>query len=838
MESEPAMIRRVIPAVFLVSIVLGSFTPVGFGAEPSDWRRELSQPGPEFSQMPFWFWNDELSNEEIGRQMAEFRRQGVFGFVIHARMGLSKEIPYLGSRWLGHVRFAVEEAARTGMRVCLYDEAMYPSGSAHGAVVKSNPAFAAQGLAVRCEDVTGPTEIKAPEALGRRVATVLLRQNGRQLELDGAQVIREAASTIRMPAGSWRMMTFSAEPSGGHIRGVHFGEDDGQPGAPAAADLLNVDAMKAFLRLAYEPYAETLKDHFGKTVIGIFTDEPSFLGRGPRKGLQPWTTGLAEDFQQRRGYDLLPVLPALFFDVGPQTAKIRGDFHRTLAERLDASYYQQLSEWCARHGIALTGHPAESDEIRPLRLFQIPAQDMVWRWVLPGSPTMLEGANSTVAKCSSSVARHDGRRLNGNEIYGAYGWQLTMDEMKGLADWLTVRGVNLFYPHAFYFSLSGPRAFERPPELGIGNAWWPHYRLFADYTSRLCWLQTDSRQVCNVAVLSVNNHLPWRAAAWLLQNQVDFNYLEDWRLMEQARVADGKLNVGPMSYRLLVVDQDEPLADAVVQRVKAFETAGGMVRFCREAPSPEMIAGLERDVRLDPPSTDLRYAHLVKSGVHFYLLTNEGEQPIETTLACRCLGKAEWFDPWANSYQPAAVGRLSDATMELPLRLQRRESRVLIVDPRQPATVTTPSREPVEKSPAMALAGPWKITDAAGKAVGDRLGDWKELPVGDKFTGTLRYQTVVTLTKDSQAKYQLDLGTVGDWAVVHVNGKSLGPRFWAPMAWDITDSLRDGPNELVVEVTNSLAAKYDPKHRRPSGLFGPVKIHIPGRGIDTGQPAN
>ncbi len=61
------------------------------------------------------------------------------------------------------------------------------------------------------------------------------------------------------------------------------------------------------------------------------------------------------------------------------------------------------------------------------------------------------------------------------------------------------------------------------------------------------------------------------------------------------------------------------------------------------------------------------------------------------------------------------------------------------------------------------------------------------------------------------------------WGRCH--GKSLRPRFSAQMVWDLTDVLRDGSNELVVDVTNSLAAQYAPKQRRPSGLFGPVMLH-------------
>jgi len=821
-------------AALLVLLLAGSARAAETTA---DWRRQVAQVDPEFSQVPFWFWNDELANDEIRRQMADFREHGVHGFVIHARMGLPKSVAYMGPRWMEHVRFAVEEAARTGMRVCLYDEGMYPSGSAHGQVVRSNPAFAAQGLAVQSKDLTGPAEVQVTmPSEGRHVATILARRRDSRdgIELGTGQVTvvpgqRGTAfelSKVQVPAGPWRLMTFSMVPTGGHIRGVHPGEEGGQPGAPPAADLLNVEAMRAFVRFAYEPYREVLKGHFGKAAFAMFTDEPSLSGRGGRGGLQPWTEGLEDDFARRRGHALLPLLPALFYDCGPQTAKVREDFRLTLDERLDETYYQPLSRWCQEHGIALTGHPAGSDEIRPLRLFQVPGQDMVWRWVLPSHESALEGPNSTVAKCSSSVARHDARHRNANEIYGAYGWHLTMDEMKWLADWLMVRGVNLLYPHAFYYSIREERVHERPPDLGMHNAWWPHYRHFADYTSRVCKLMTDGQQVCEVAVLSVRNRLPWRAARWLLQNQVDFNYLEDWRLVSQARIERGTIRVGPMSYRLLIVDHDQPLGGELAEQVRQFEAAGGLVRTCGAKPGPELVAGLARDAALDPPSLDLRCAHLIKRSVHFYLLVNEGERPITTAVTCRALGKAEWYDPWRNEFRPAAVLKVDDAerAMTFLLRLQRRESVVLVVDPSQRPEVAPVAPSQSQAPATVALAGRWKIIDAQGAEVGSELGDWRRLPKLAGFAGTLRYQTTFALARQAGRRYELDLGTVGDWAVMRLNGKDLGPKFWSPITWDITEACRNGANELCVEATNSLANRYDPKSARPSGLFGPVTV--------------
>jgi hypothetical protein len=44
-----------------------------------------------------------------------------------------------------------------------------------------------------------------------------------------------------------------------------------------------------------------------------------------------WTTRLPAEFARRRGYDILPVLYRLTVD-GPDAARVRADYHRTLAE--------------------------------------------------------------------------------------------------------------------------------------------------------------------------------------------------------------------------------------------------------------------------------------------------------------------------------------------------------------------------------------------------------------------------------------------------------------------------------------------------------------------------
>ncbi|MCP5116619.1 MAG: hypothetical protein GY953_37810, partial [bacterium] len=367
--------------------------------------------------------------------------------------------------------------------------------------------------------------------------------------------------------------TFRLTPSGGVIRGVHLDEEDRMPGAPKSADLLNPEATARFIRFTHERYREAVGEHFGKTVRGIFTDEPSILGRRSRKGLQPWTKGLLPRINEIVGYDLARYLHLLWEESSDNLHEvIRTDYRRAVAAVLADSYYRPISEWCERNGVALTGHPHGGGDLPPQRFFHQPGQDVVWRWVLPGE-TAVEGEQSLTGKTASSMALHLGRKTVINECYGAFGWRLTMSEMKWLADWLFVRGTNLLMPHAFYYSVEGPRLNERPPDLAWANLWWDNYKQFSDYTNRMSWLMRGGTTVVDVAILAHEGEANWRAARILLENQIEFFYLDE-AMLDDAEIDDGRLRVGPAGYSVVVLDGVDHIRPETAARRERLAASG------------------------------------------------------------------------------------------------------------------------------------------------------------------------------------------------------------------------------------------------------------------------
>ncbi len=554
----------------------------------------LPDPPREYSLMPFWFWNDTLDERELLRQIDDFEAHGVYGFVIHPRVGLPRDCGWMSDKLLHFMRVAIDEAARRGQTVILYDEGMYPSGSAGGQVVAADPSHACRCLALADPDAPLP---------------------------GGHELVHEGAFNGKR----FRVVN---RPADSVIRGLHYLGDGPEEEEPAMGDILNPDGTASFIRLVYDRYHSEFGEHFGKTIKAIFTDEPNALGRCREKTVWPGTAGILEHVNRLLGEDFTPHLPALWFDDAPDAERHRQRYRHAIRLRMEETWYRPLYEWCEAHNVALCGHPDRGDEIGCQRFFQWPGQDLVWRFVEPDTPTAIEGAESTQGKASSSAAIHLGRARNGNEFCGAYGPETTYDEFKWLAYWCLVRGVDLLIPHAFYYTVRGPRKVERPPQIGPNGPWWDQFKPFADACRRLCWLNATGRHVCDVAILT-SDQCPWRAAKSLFEHQIDFNYLEDRLLLEGVAKADGEaIAVGPMRYRALVVEDEALLTPAVVEALSAFEAAGRVVHWPTTGEAVGAVSALsEIEPWFGEPEPALRVRQFEHDGARYAMLFNEVRTP-------------------------------------------------------------------------------------------------------------------------------------------------------------------------------------------------------------------
>ena len=104
---------------------------------------------------------------------------------------------------------------------------------------------------------------------------------------------------------------------------------------------MNEDAVREFIKVTHEAYKREIAGDFGKTVPGIFTDEPNCSN---------WTDKLPQRFTEMYGYDLLDHLPELFFLVnGEKNSKVRLDYQNVRTSLFVNAFSKLIGEWCEKN---------------------------------------------------------------------------------------------------------------------------------------------------------------------------------------------------------------------------------------------------------------------------------------------------------------------------------------------------------------------------------------------------------------------------------------------------------------------------------------------------------
>ena len=89
-----------------------------------------------------------------------------------------------------------------------------------------------------------------------------------------------------------------------------------------AVDHFSSIAMKNYCSYLGGQFKQAFGQEFGKTVESMFID--SFELPNSASGIY-WSEDLLDRFKEYKGYDLMPYLPAIWWEVGEISSKIRYD---------------------------------------------------------------------------------------------------------------------------------------------------------------------------------------------------------------------------------------------------------------------------------------------------------------------------------------------------------------------------------------------------------------------------------------------------------------------------------------------------------------------------------
>jgi len=554
----------------------------------------FSDPPNEFRIVKY-----QLNNNHL----AEYPQYGFGGYHAFFYNNLYKNGPD-GADAIGPL---VDAAHAQGRTVWSGDDNGYPSGSVGDKLVENNPEYEVRGVAMVSTTGSGqvPVSISTPTDCEKMVSAVLYPVTGGVPDYSQGQVqsVLDTGVATTGLAGDWKLCAFVLQIRDSNTQAQSTTKQFG--GSGHYADLLNSNAVASWISLMHEPIVAEMTDPASQ-FEGFYFNEPSLMQlnwdtTAPYACLS-WNDGLFDRFQSMHGYDLEPVMAALYEHDDLFAKRVRMHYHQTVAVMLRTSFTCQIADWCGRRGLAASGHPLieESlhihvanfgDMLKVVSELQVPAVDLP----MP-EPNRMANENYHFPKLMSSMGawhEYDPRVIGLlDPIIGGYGLsRLTPSEdvLCNTVNRAARSGVNRF---STYIPLTG---------YGSTNV----FARVNEYAGRISAMLTGARIASSVALYYpiemfqmdykpiTGTHWgtwsPARQVAWdhlqttMLEADVDFNIVHpEW--LRDATVEDGELKIGSGSYRYLVMPDVEIISSNVLARVQQFEAAGGTVLWVAGKP--------------------------------------------------------------------------------------------------------------------------------------------------------------------------------------------------------------------------------------------------------------
>lgn len=581
----------------------------------SNIKELFKNPPIDYKGKPFWSWNGELDRDELIRQTKVMQEMGFGGHFMHSRAGLITE--YLSDEWFDHINAVADESERLGLEAWLYDEDRYPSGSAGGIATK-DPKY-------RCKSIVNHEMWPKYFAWSDNIYIAFVAKiDGNNLwgykqilkgdDVESAIIEEEAGLADK--SGEWKVLFYTTGPYPDH---PNF--NNGSP-----LDTISREAVAKFIEVTHEKYKERCGDRLGRSIKGIFTDEPrrfdaihfDFSNERERFASTCWTEELEEQFVTRYGYSFTEHIPELFYWFnGEKVAPIKLDYFNLTCDLFCENYAKQIQDWCHENNMIFTGHGLEEESLKSqiicmgsiMRLYEY----MDW----PGMDELTETERKYwVPKQLSSIVRQLGKERMLSELYGCTGWQFNFRSHKTVGDWQALFGVNFRCQHLSWYTMEGQAKRDYPASIFHQSPWYKQYNKVEDYFNRFNAYNLEGRAACDTLVLNpiesmfCQIHIGWHdwgkqeiaspecaeiekryreTFFMLIENHVDFDWGEEAIMSRHGSVGhdeQGKavLKIGEMAYHTVIVSNMTTIRKTTVKMLRDFMDIGGKVIIMGDEP--------------------------------------------------------------------------------------------------------------------------------------------------------------------------------------------------------------------------------------------------------------
>lgn len=510
--------------------------------------------------LPFWSWNDKLDENRLKEQIEWLKEREFGGFFMHARAGLKTE--YLGDEWMNNISACIDKAVELGLEPWAYDENGWPSGFCGGNLLENG-----DYLENYLEYTVGDSDESAFVSYDISTSSLKRLKRGEHSDYCLNVFKRTAVSTV---------------------------------------DVLDEEVVKAFIAETHEKYKLKLGDKF-KNLCGFFTDEPQFC-----RVATVFPHVIEREYKALYGKDLLDGLGLLFVEKEGYR-QFRYEYWKLCQKLFLNSFAKQIYEWCDNNGVQFTGHYIEERDLYAQMLFNAGIMPFYEYEHIPGIDWLCRRFMSVLpVRQVGSVAAQLGKKRVLSETFAMTGWDATPTELKAIAEFQFLYGVNTVCQHLVPYSETGERKNDYPQHFTALNPWVnADMGKFNDYFNVLGGIAQSCEEFVNVAVLH-----PQRSAYFgfkhgdsstvadldcafidlsdgLARSGIGFHYLDETLLEKYGFVKNGKIGCGKKEYTYLIIPKCYTMDKTTEKLISDFAASGGKIYLAYD--KPEYLEGEKYD---------------------------------------------------------------------------------------------------------------------------------------------------------------------------------------------------------------------------------------------------
>ena len=607
-------------------------------------------------------------------------------------------------------------------------------------------------------------------------------------------------------------------------------------------------------------------------------------------GSQNWSRNFAQEFERRRGYDIIPYLPVYAGIPMKDGEKILKDIRTTINELVNEVFFTTVAQKAKEYGVQLSSESVAptmvSDGMEHYKYVDVPMGEY---WL--NSPTH--------DKPNDMLDAIHGGHVYGKNIIQAEGftevrgvWDETPAIIKPLLDRNFALGMNRLF---FHVNTHNPWLNKKPGMTldGIGlffqrdQTWFAEAKPFVDYITRCQTLLQKGKPVVDIAVY-IGEEMPCRALTPdrlvpILPGLFGAERVasEKKRLanigqpMEEspvgvrhsAGILDLKDWINPLhgyqydsmnkdallhqsfNYKALVIPTWTRVSPETKTRIEELRQQG--VLIIDKPYEDAQLKNMNPDVVLPE---GIAYTHRQYDDFNIYFISNQKNKRQSFTAKFREIDKVVTIYraesnryTWTDNYKDSLILELAPYESVfvvfgyrfncIGLSLVKEAfSRLL----RNEYFFSENDYSETSKHSNITLSSPWNITFKESGITLDnqQLFDWSQ-HADDRiryFSGHARYTTTWKLKKDQvpQKRAWLSFPNVKDIAHVWINGKNCGIAWTAPYEVEITGALQKGKNTIEIEVVNTWhnALRGSDQGKAPyEGIWTNAKYRTKGDGL-------